>query len=98
VVDAAAHSPILPEPEMPLFDFQCQACKTEFERLVRGDALPGCPACHSADVSRLPVARLAPAGKIEAIRLAHRRVADAQGHFNQYSPGERARLLKGKRV
>ena len=42
--------------------------------------------------------RLAPAGKIEAIRLSNRRAADAQGHFNHYSASERARLLKGKRV
>ena len=42
--------------------------------------------------------RIAPAGKIEAIRLSNRRAADAQGHFNHYTPGERAKLLKGKSV
>ena len=30
--------------------------------------------------------------------LSNRRAADAQGMFNNYSPSERARLLKGKTV
>lgn len=83
---------------MPLFDFHCEACKAEFERLVRGDDVPRCPACGSTELTKLVVSRLAPAGKIEAIRLANRRAAHAQGLFSHYSPGEQARLLKGKRL
>jgi hypothetical protein len=43
------------------------------------------------------VSPIAPAGKIEAIRMAHRRVAAAQGHFDHYSPSDKAKLLQGKK-
>jgi len=82
---------------MPLFDFECTPCQARFEQLVRRDTVPTCPQCGSTAVSKT-LSRLAPAGKIEAIRLSNRRAADAQGHFNHYSAAERARLLKGKRV
>ena len=82
---------------MPLFDFECTRCQARFEQLVRRDTVPTCPQCGSTAVSKT-LSRLAPAGKIEAIRLSNRRAADAQGHFNHYSAAERARLLKGKRV
>lgn len=82
---------------MPLFEYQCNACHAEFERLVRGEMVPTCPTCGSTDLTKI-VSRLAPAGKIEAIRMAHRRVAHAQGAFSNYSPSEQARLLKGKSV
>lgn len=42
---------------MPLFDFRCQSCAQEFERLVRppsyGDPAPKCPACGSEQLERL---------------------------------------------
>lgn len=82
---------------MPLFDYHCSACGADFELLVRASDTPACPQCHGTALDK-QVARLAPAGRIEAIRLAHRRVADRQGLFNHYSPSERARLLKGKSV
>jgi putative FmdB family regulatory protein len=82
---------------MPLYDYHCTACAADFELLVRANTTPTCPACGSTALDKL-VSPIAPAGKIEAIRMAHRRVADHQGLFNHYSPSERARLLKGKRV
>lgn len=82
---------------MPMFDFHCTQCQHAFEQLVRSSTTPTCPQCGSTAVEKT-VSRIAPAGKIEAIRLSNRRAADAQGLFNHYSPGERARLLKGKRV
>lgn len=82
---------------MPLFDFHCQACQAEFELLVRGQAVPTCPRCGSTQLEKA-VSRISPAGKIEAIRISNRKAADAQGLFNNYTPSERARLLKGKRV
>ncbi|WP_066257743.1 FmdB family zinc ribbon protein [Hydrogenophaga flava] len=82
---------------MPLFDYHCTACHADFELLVRAGTVPTCPHCASTELDKC-VSRIAPAGKIEAIRMSNRRAADAAGHFNHYSPSERARLLKGKSV
>jgi putative FmdB family regulatory protein len=82
---------------MPLYDYHCPACQADFELLVRSSTVPTCPHCGSTTLDKR-VSTLAPAGKIEAIRLSNRRAADAAGHFNHYSASERARLLKGKRV
>lgn len=42
---------------MPLFDFRCRACDTQFESLVRpasyGDPPTTCPNCHTQDLERL---------------------------------------------
>lgn len=42
---------------MPLFDFRCRTCQTQFESLVRaasyGDPPTTCPNCHSQDLERL---------------------------------------------
>jgi putative FmdB family regulatory protein len=39
---------------MPLFDFRCQRCAHEFEKLVRPqDDEPACPACGAKDPVRL---------------------------------------------
>lgn len=42
---------------MPLFDFHCRACDTQFESLVRspsyGDPPTTCPNCRSQDLERL---------------------------------------------
>jgi putative FmdB family regulatory protein len=78
---------------MPLYDYHCKACDSEFELLVRASTVPACPQCGSTDLERA-VSRIAPAGKIEAIRASNRRAAAAQGHFSNFSPAERAKLLK----
>lgn len=83
---------------MPLFDFQCSACQAQFEKLVRSSDVPACPHCGSTSLTKLLVSRLAPAGKIQAIRLSNRRAAHAEGLFNNYSPADQARLLKGRSV
>jgi putative FmdB family regulatory protein len=82
---------------MPLFDYHCPQCSARFELLVRASTVPTCPHCGSTALDKA-VSRIAPAGKIEAIRLSNRRAADAQGHFNSYSAADRAKLLKGKSV
>lgn len=82
---------------MPLYDYHCKACEAGFELLVRSTTVPTCPHCGSTELDKA-VSRIAPAGKIEEIRRSHRRAAHAQGLFNHYSPGEQARLLKGKSV
>ena len=81
---------------MPMFDFHCTACAADFEALVRGDAIPVCPHCQSAALEKR-VSRISPAGKIEAIRMSNRRVAAAAGHFDHYSPSDKAKLLAGKK-
>lgn len=78
---------------MPIYDYRCQACQNEFELLVRASTVPACPACQSTALERA-VSRIAPAGKIEAIRMSNRRAAAAQGHLSHFSPAERAKLLK----
>ena len=40
------------------------------------------------------VSRIAPAGKIEAIRASNRRQAAREGHFSNFSAAERAKLTK----
>lgn len=78
---------------MPIHDFHCTACQAEFEQLVRSSTVPTCPHCGSTTLQRL-VSRIAPGGKIEAIRMSNRRAAAAAGHFSHFSPGEQAKLLK----
>ncbi|HJA08796.1 MAG TPA: zinc ribbon domain-containing protein [Candidatus Mailhella merdigallinarum] len=37
---------------MPMYDFYCPACRTEFEDLVFGEETPVCPHCGSSDTER----------------------------------------------
>jgi putative FmdB family regulatory protein len=78
---------------MPLYDYRCPSCRAEFELLVRSSSVPACPQCGSTTLVRA-VSRIAPAGKIEAIRASNRRAAAREGHFSNFSPAERARLTK----
>ena len=38
---------------MPIYEYQCQQCGHQFEKLVRGDESPACPACETSAVERL---------------------------------------------
>ena len=78
---------------MPIYEYRCSACAADFELLVRSSTVPACPQCGSTVLERA-VSRIAPAGKIEAIRASNRRAAAAQGHFSNFSPAERSKLLK----
>lgn len=78
---------------MPLYDYRCPACRAEFELLVRASTVPACPHCGATALERA-ISRIAPAGKIEAIRASNRRAAAAQGHMSNYSAAERSKLLK----
>lgn len=82
---------------MPLHDYHCPGCGHAFEFLVRSGRTPVCPQCGSTTLEKA-VSRIAPAGKIEAIRLSNRRLAAAQGHFSHYSKSDQAKLLKGKNI
>jgi putative FmdB family regulatory protein len=37
---------------MPMFDYICTACQASFELLVRGSAVPTCPACGSTALDK----------------------------------------------
>ena len=38
---------------MPLFEYRCLACDSQFELLIRGAAVPACPSCGSASLERM---------------------------------------------
>lgn len=38
---------------MPLFEFRCPACDSQFELLVRGSTPPVCPSCGGTALERL---------------------------------------------
>jgi putative FmdB family regulatory protein len=38
---------------MPIYEYTCKACDTQFETLVRKGDTPTCSACGSADIERL---------------------------------------------
>jgi putative FmdB family regulatory protein len=79
---------------MPLYDYHCPQCQADFELLVRASGVPPCPHCGATELERAQVSRLAPAGKIEAIRMSNRRLAAREGHFSNLTSGERSKLLK----
>lgn len=77
---------------MPLYEYHCQACGRDFETLVRSGSTPACPQCRSTALEKI-VSRIAPAGKIEAIRASNRRAAAREGHFSNFSKSEQKKLL-----
>ena len=38
---------------MPIYEYQCKACKEEFEELAFGEAAPPCPHCGSGKTRKL---------------------------------------------
>ena len=38
---------------MPIFEYQCQSCESEFELLVSVREKPECPKCDSKDLEKL---------------------------------------------
>jgi putative FmdB family regulatory protein len=37
---------------MPIYEYACDDCNSEFELLVRGSEEPSCPTCHSTKLER----------------------------------------------
>lgn len=37
---------------MPIYEYSCQKCHSDFELLVRGDAEPKCPNCGGKKLTR----------------------------------------------
>ena len=38
---------------MPLFEYRCRSCASQFEALVTQSRAPECPDCNSQDLARL---------------------------------------------
>ena len=38
---------------MPIYEYQCSACKEEFEELMFGNGIPPCPHCGSDKTNKL---------------------------------------------
>jgi putative FmdB family regulatory protein len=38
---------------MPLFEYRCAGCDSQFELLVRGSTTPACPSCGSTSLERI---------------------------------------------
>ena len=65
---------------MPLFDFVCRACKTEFEALVRTGHTVTCPSCSSEDLERqLPHFAVKSHDRSQAAAAANRRKHSIEG-------------------
>lgn len=37
---------------MPIYEYECRACRHEFEALVRRNDTPSCPQCQSSELER----------------------------------------------
>lgn len=37
---------------MPIYEYHCNGCGTEFEALVRSSTKPECPSCHSTTLDK----------------------------------------------
>ena len=38
---------------MPIYEYECRACKHQFEQLIRTGDVPVCPNCAGGDLERL---------------------------------------------
>ena len=38
---------------MPIYEYFCESCKSQFEKLVFGDEAPQCPRCNEKNVKRV---------------------------------------------
>jgi putative FmdB family regulatory protein len=47
---------------MPLYEYACRKCSSEFELLVRASETPRCPECDSKQLEKLLSVPAAPAG------------------------------------
>ena len=85
---------------MPLYDFRCRACQTEFERHVPPETLPPCPACGALDPERVLTGFAGPL-KIglrggEAKRSNERRAAREQRRQEGFARQREERRQRGE--
>ena len=78
---------------MPLYDFHCPACGSDFEALVRSGGAVACPRCGGTGPER-QLSRVSAPGTSAGIIANARRAAAREGHFSNYSRAERAKIPK----
>lgn len=37
---------------MPIYEYRCSSCGSEFEKLVRASDTPECPSCHGQELDK----------------------------------------------
>lgn len=55
---------------MPIYEYACQQCGSEFEALVRSSTVAECPSCHSTDLEKLLSVIAKPAASAAATPIA----------------------------
>lgn len=78
---------------MPLYDYHCNDCGSEFELLVKSSTVPACPGCGSQRLDKR-LALTAPAGRSAGLLAQARTQAAREGHFSHYRPSELPRIRK----
>lgn len=81
---------------MPLFDFKCRTCASEFEALVRSGHTPACPDCQSQDLDRLP-STFAPSSaglRRAALTSARQNAAKARAERRHVEHGHMAQHIR----
>ncbi len=68
---------------MPIYDYRCSDCNKTFELLVRGSAVPSCPACASLMLEKQVSLTAAP-GQTDGVLSRARSQAAREGHFSNY--------------
>ena len=54
---------------MPLYEYSCRDCASEFELLIRGREQPLCPTCHGDRLEKLLSAPAAPVAESRELPL-----------------------------
>lgn len=52
---------------MPIYEYACQDCGSDFETLVRSDTVPECPRCHSTQLAKQLSVFATPASPADAV-------------------------------
>lgn len=68
---------------MPLYDYSCQKCGSEFELLIRAGDTPACVSCGSTELERLLSGFAVSSEHTRALNLAAGRKAKAKDRKDQ---------------
>ena len=70
---------------MPIYEYECRACRHQFEAIVRVSDVPACPECRSSDLERLVSLFAVDSGdsrrlSLAAARKQHARTTKEKAH------------------